>query len=323
MMLGCFFGAGFVSGREIAFYFARFGWASITSIVIATILFFVLIMFFFMLSNKCNNIDSFCQMYFGKVSKVVNWLLALCVLIISSSMLAGTSSLAEALNVNKVVFLIITLVLAFFAVMGNLQSLSKINMILVPVLIIMMLVVVSRSGDGEVGDGNIFEAIFSSSNYVFINIVTLGMFVLEIGSGYSKKEKLIISIATSIIIGVMSILICLAIIRSGLVEATMPNLELSRGNNMLYISMQICIYFGLFTTLVANILIFSNFLDRYIRKYPTSLAITLILSFMLSSFGFEIIVGYIYSVIGMVGIFMILGVLMPNKKRRFEISSVH
>jgi len=312
LILGCFLGAGFVSGREIAFYFGRFGLSAVLSIVLTVILFFVLVLFFFFLSNKTQDYKEFSSVYFGRCSSVFNWLLSICILIISSSMLAGTRSLADSLNINESIFVLGTLILTFFVVLGNIQSLSKINTILMPIVIVIMLVA-CKKGMCDIESGNTFGAMINGSNYVFINIVTLGMFVLEIGHKYTTKEKIIISLLSSLIIGVMLFVICFSIMSNGLVGETMPNLILAENNRILYICMQIGIFFGLFTTLIANILILCNFLNKYIKSRSFSLLITIFLSFLLSSFGFEIIVGYIYSIIGVVGIVLILSVVF-NKK---------
>jgi len=140
LILGCFFGAGFVSGREIAFYFSRFGWASLLSVVLTVLLFFVLVLFFFRVSNNVSGMNDFCNVYFGRASRLVDWLLAICVLITSGSMIAGTRSLAESLNFDETFFLIMTIILTFLVVVGNVKSLSRVNMLMVPFLIIVFII---------------------------------------------------------------------------------------------------------------------------------------------------------------------------------------
>jgi uncharacterized membrane protein YkvI len=72
--------------------------------------------------------------------------------------------------------------------------------------------------------------------------------------------------------------------------------------------------------IIANVLLLSNFINKYVRNFALSVGITLFMSFVLSLFGFEIIVGYIYSLIGIIGLFMLIGVI-NIKKRRFKIFS--
>ena len=79
MILGCFMGAGFVSGREVSAYFSKFGSCSVYSIILVTILLFVLILFFLLLSRKTDSFESFARLYFGRFHIIANWLLAFCV----------------------------------------------------------------------------------------------------------------------------------------------------------------------------------------------------------------------------------------------------
>ena len=95
----------------------------------------------------------------------------------------------------------------------------------------------------------------------------------------------------------------------------MPNLKMVEETGFLYVSMQLCIYFGLFTTLISNTLILHNYLNKAVNNRVVSLMVVLFLSFLLSMFGFEVIVGYIYSFIGVVGVFIVLRVLLKKEKR--------
>ena len=56
MVLGCFFGAGLTSGKEIATYFSVFGKYSNLGVVLATACMFGLMYLFFRLSTKVNKI---------------------------------------------------------------------------------------------------------------------------------------------------------------------------------------------------------------------------------------------------------------------------
>ncbi|MGN0960612.1 MAG: hypothetical protein ACI4PF_00265 [Christensenellales bacterium] len=314
MLLGCFLGAGFVSGREVASYFSRFGNQSIWAVIIATILLFLLILFFLMLSNKTKNFSEFSQFYFGKLNNIADFLMAICVLIITSSMFAGTMSLSETFNINKFVFVGITLVLAFFIVIGNTHSLSKVNIILMPFLILIVLIATYVKGVNNSFDGSIILAVASGSNYVFINIVSIGLFLLEIGHKYTIKEKVLISIISSLVIGIMLIVINNAILNNMLIDEVFPNLTLAKNNKILYICMQLSIFFGLFTTLISNVFILSNYINKFIKHYRISVLVSLIMGLIFSFLGFQTMVGYIYWFIGFIGVIMIFFVIFKEKR---------
>lgn len=317
MILGCFFGAGFVSGREISFYFARFGEYSVFAIICASILFFILTMLFFLLSKRSRNFYEFTQNHFGRASSAVNILLALSLLIISGSMLAGTRAFAIELNMDMLVLIIVTLILTFWIVKGNTKYVSKINLYLIPFLLVVLVVIsLKRGGERYRFDGNSLQAIISGGNYVFINIVTLGMFILEIGNKYTLRQQFMISIISSIIISIILYLLCRAIIFSNLIDSMMPNLVLSSNSPILFVCMQICIYLGLFTTYIANIFVLSNFINKYIVNKSLAIVVSLFLSIVISIFKFDVLVGYVYTIIGIIGIIIVLGSLCTIRKNK-------
>ncbi len=315
LILGCFLGAGFVSGREVACYFSQYGSISFISCIFAGILLFILLMLFFKVSNNVNNCDMFIRVYFSKCSMIINCLFSLSILIISGSMIAGTYSLANSLHFSPLIVTGLTLCITFFVVKNNVLGMSKVNNILVPCLIIVLLITTLVDGGDIIRDeSNIINVFFSGSSYVFINIVSLGLLTIEIGGNYSKKEKLYISLISSIIIIALLLIVNRAILCSSGVNEAMPNLELSKRNVFLYIAMQICIYFGLLTTLVSNIYLLSRFIKKHLKSDTFAILTSLVLSTIVSLVGFENIVGYIYLIIAVIGVLVVCASFRCKKK---------
>ena len=144
LILGCFLGAGFVSGREIACYFSMFGNISYLSCVVCGVLFFVLIMFFFSVSSTVKSAREFMSVYFQKYSWIIEWLFAICLVIFVGSMIAGTASLAGGLGYNQLFVVLVTILLTYLVVCKNIQGISKINLILVPVLILSLSLIITH-----------------------------------------------------------------------------------------------------------------------------------------------------------------------------------
>jgi uncharacterized membrane protein YkvI len=221
-------------------------------------------------------------------------------------MIAGTYSMADILNYNKFVVVFLTLILAFLVVKNNVEGISKVNIILVPIMILVLIFTI-KSGDVVVTDSTaVFSSFVSGGSYVFINIVSLGLLVVEIGQKYSKKEKFIISVICGIIITLLLIGINYSILTNGLCDNMMPNLYLSNRNNFLYFIMKVSLYVGLFTTLISNIFLLKNFLLKYVKNSTISIVISLIFSALLSMCGFDKLVGCIYLFIAFVGLLMVV-----------------
>ena len=143
--------------------------------------------FFFCISNRVRSAEEFIAVYFNKSKCFVECLFSTCVLIITGSMFAGTYSLADSLVLNKWVVMLFTIVLTFFIVTHNVQGLERINIFLVPGLVIVLICTMSI-GDIEInGSRNAFSGIISGGGYVFVNIVSLVLLIIDIG--YKVRHK--------------------------------------------------------------------------------------------------------------------------------------
>lgn len=320
MILGCFIGAGFVSGREIACYFSTFGKYSFLGVIIAIILMFLLIYFFFRLSCSCSSFDSFVCTYFSKSGKVINWLFALCLFILSSSMFAGSLAIAETVNISKIIFALITAILAYLVVIGNIGLLKKINFILVPIIILTMFFVCVGQVNVSVNYGSLVLSILGSTNYVFMNIVTLGLFILETGREYSRKQALIVSAISSIIIGVLLFVCNNAIIVNNLLSVPMPMLALATKKGFwVWVVTAITIWIGLFTTVISTLFVLSNYVNKYVENYSLTLIMLLALTCVASTFGFAFLVAYVYWIIGIVGVILVFKVICEKTRKTFRV----
>ena len=319
MVLGCFLGAGFVSGKEISTYFSVFGKYSNLGIVLATLLMFFLIYFFFRLSTKTNTFDKFVTMYFGKAGILINWLFALCLFVLTSSMFAGSLVIAKTINTNSIIFALITAVCCYLVVVGNVDVIQKISLLLVPIIIIVICYVCGFPHSLNITNGEPLLCAISSTNYVFMNIVTLGLFILEIGHSYSRKQALVISAMCSILIGLLLFICNNAIIRTHVENSSMPILTLASTKGFfVWIVSAITIWIGLFTTIISCVFVLGNFVNNYISNYKLTIILIIIMAMLCSNFGFDFIVGYIYWIIGFVGFFVVVKVILDSVINRLK-----
>ena len=271
---------------------------------------------FFLLSKKADSFTSFVKLYFGKYGYIINFLFAICLIILTSAMFAGSSVVAEELNIGKIIFVLITALLCYIVVIGNVKTLSKINMILMPILIaIILIVTIPNPLYSSAFDNNFVFSILNGSNYVFINIVTLGLFQLEIGKNYTFKQQFLASLISSLVIGVLLFISNNAIIVNNQVDSSMPILILAKNKgNLIWIITAITIWLGLFTTLISSIFILSNYINTYVKNYYLSVLISVLLGLIFSTMGFGFMVNYIYTIIGLIGILMVFRVLIKEKE---------
>ena len=318
LILGGFIGAGFASGREVANYFSRFQEYSILAIVVAVIILFFLVYLFLILSDRFNGYIGFINQYFGRLGGLVNFLFAVSLLIIIASMFAGCGVVAESYNLNENFVIILTAILAFFSCAKDVKLIDKINRILVPFIMLIIVFVCLGFNTKNYGSNNsIFYSIFSGANYIFINIVTLGLFILEIGKNYTKKDKIVASLLVSAIIGIILFVFNNAIIYNDLVFGIMPTITLSKmKGNFVYFLTIISIWLALFTTLVSNLYILCTYTSKFIKNKYVNLAVMIGVGVIVSFFGFDTMVNYIYSFIGAVGIIVIVNIIVQEKRRK-------
>jgi len=315
LIVGGFVGAGFASGKEVACYMSSLGNMSWIAIIIVCILLFLLLQFFLTLSYKFKNFKHFILYNFGKGAVIINILFALSLLILISSMFAGSAVVANELNLNKIIILFLTFVLTLFVCLGDIKRIAFFNKILVPIMLIIILINCCNFSCNNVSySASFFQVILNSSNYVFINIVTLGMFVLDIGKKYSRKEHFLASLLSVLIIGIVLVFCNVSIINYGLIDNIMPIIYLAnmRGKVLKFLTV-FTIWTALFTTLVSNVYMLSSYVSKFIKNKFINLFVILFLGVLISGVGFDIIVAYIYSFIGVVG--LVIVVLSLCKKR--------
>ncbi len=320
IILGSFLGAGFASGKEIITYFSVFGGASYLGIIFCSLAFVILLLFFFWLSHKVKGLDGLISTYFYGSGGVIKWLFMLSILILVSTMFAGAGSVGEMLKMGKWLAIGITAVVVFVCNYWGLKGVGGLNAIIVPTMLVILLIVSLNSF--TVTSFNFgFVPIISGITYAFINMLMIGMFVLEVGGKYTKKE----CILTSLLCGGI-ICMLLVVCNGGLMSITSLNLDMpmlylaSLCGNVLYIFSIITIWLAILTTLFSNIYVLDHFFIELISQKAVRLIFIILLSVVISELGFGIMVKYMYLFIGFVGAILVVRVTFVEKKKRRSLS---
>lgn len=316
LIMGSFLGAGFASGKEIITYFSVFGGASYLGIIFCAITFVFLLLFFFWLSHKVNGLDGLIATYFSGHGKAIKWLFMLSILILVSTMFAGAGSIGEALGINKWIAIFLTAIVVFVSNYFGLKSIGGLNAIIVPIMLVILLVVSFGSYTRTSFDFGILP-IFSGVTYSFINMLMIGLFILEIGAKYTKKEYK----STSVLCGGI-ICTLLLICNGGLMSVSdlnldMPMLYLAKNNcKIIYVLAIATIWLAILTTLFSNVYVLDSYFRGLISKKSYRLFFILLLSIIVSMFGFGIMVKYMYLFIGLVGAILVGRVVIKERISR-------
>lgn len=311
VIIGCFIGAGFVSGREVAVYFAQFGLVSIATSILQILLFYIFVKMCLIVGKKYNVCDNNMSCIVKKYDNLAFYIIIICTLINVGSMVAGSKAIGVIFGSNSLEWILplCMLLLTFIFLCRKYSGLAMANFLLVPMLVILILVIsvttCFTAGTMTLPDTNLFVNIFgalgSSIVYVFFNMLLLGVLLIQIGHKYSYREIKSGAIISSIIIGVLILIISMSIILSGdnVLSSDMPLLQESINLDYYFsIVFAICQFCGIFTTILSSTFIATNMIADKGVNYYLSMILVMIAGILISFIGFANIVNYLYKLTG-------------------------
>lgn len=309
LIIGSIIGAGFASGKEIEVFFTSKGNLNIVSLIILFLGFFVTIKQFLFLGKKydIDDIYSLNKCLFKK-SKIFDYLTTIIYFIICGAMISGISSLFMCIfdGVLYTVFMFIVLGILVFVTTKNLNFISIINAIFIPVIIIFIFLLGIIKIDFsqikiEVNFLRSLTQILYVLFYIGINVYLSSALI----SACNIKKYKLTSLVTS---GILSILVLMSILilKSNITSSDLPYLQISSHiNKFMYIFCIIVIFLGIFTTVISTTKILSNTIrNNDSKKNEVYYALIVVgISYVISLIGFSNIVSYLYPVIGLIGFY--------------------
>lgn len=331
IFFGTMIGAGFASGREIYIYFARYGAYGLLMALVISGAFFVLGYIFLQLGKKCivKNLTDFFKLLFGKFSIFFEILIMFSYIIVLSAMFAGFDSLQKIVIPSiKFPFLsVVGAILCVFVVLGGLTNISKLNGVLLPLLLVFVFTIFfSTIFNGNLSNFNILfnfksnslvGALGSSIIFVCSNMFLTGFLLMKTGSKTCDKVDKNASLLTGIVLSICILVGSLTIVVNPTSTLSdMPFLYLAFNVSNLFVVLSVIILsLAIFTTAVATMYTLTWWLSGYMGNKILSLSIVCVASFLLSRIGFSYIVDIIYPLMGFIDvIFIVFVLLLYNKK---------
>lgn len=146
VIIGTVIGAGFASGQEVYAFFFLFGIKGIIGILIASIIIGITIYKTFKIVHK-NNIDNYKDFlnYFDKnkkINTITSIIINIFILVSFYIMIAGFGAyLQQELQLNSIIGSSILAILCLILFKTNTNGLVKVNEILIPILIIIVILI--------------------------------------------------------------------------------------------------------------------------------------------------------------------------------------
>lgn len=328
---GCFFGAGYVSGKELYEFFGSFGINGYFGLFLSVILFFifgVLLIKNVHLSQK----SAFDEVIIIKEHRIPRLIIGTMTVFMMFGifviMAAGAGALINRVfdvssHVGCAIFVIFVSVFALFGIGGTVKVFSAV----IPVLVITTLIIcglaLNKYGlNLEIKETNenplLINWWFSAITYVSYNMVTLIGTMIPVGSHVKKSSTIISGIAFGCIAAISIALGILMAVTSvfGASSEELPMLDIAftigSGFGYIYSVLLLFAMFGTSLSSFVAINVYSNEKISCTKKHNTIFIAAIgLLAFIFSLQGFGNLVNTVYPIFGYAG-FIILFIIIIN-----------
>lgn len=335
--IGVIVGAGFASGQEILQYFTSFGMWGVIGAIISTALFAYMGMVLLQLGSRLKSISHRDAIYTvsGRIlGTIIDYIIIFTLFGVGVVMIAGAgSNLNQQFGLPYVVGTTLMTLIVLIAGMARLNRFVAIIGSITPFLILIVIILAIYSiftQDNTYANLNITALeqpttlpnwLIGSINYVSFNIAVGASMAIVMG-GAEPNEKIAKwgGLLGGLGIGVMIILSHFAIFSK--IESVegydMPMLQLANEiSPILGILMSIVLFGMIFSTGASMFFSFAaRFYEVGTPKFKGFLVISLVAGFILSFVGFTDLVGSFYPLIGYLGLFLIVALIVAFVRMR-------
>lgn len=326
-MLGSIIGAGFATGQEIYIFFGQYKIYGIVGVIVSSLI--ISYVLYVVLDNmrkyNIKNYDEYLKMIF-KNNKFLCYLneniITIFLLLTFYVMELGFVSLLwQQYEISKYIGMLIISFLSYVVLRGNVQSVVKTNILLIPILVIAMLYI-AISGIKTFGISQV--DLFTEPNKMFLinaiiyssyNFIMLLPLVTSLNEkNITKKEIKTISIVIFIIIVISSIFILMLLNMFNINNIEIPIIYIANfiSNDAVILGV-ILVLLAIFTSVVCVGYSFLNNISK--NKYRRNLLVMCLMSFLLVEFSFASTMQVIYTFLGGLGIIQILAIILANFRK--------
>ncbi len=315
-LLGGIVGAGFITGSELIVFFGT------DNFYLPLTLSCALLFFGFYISLTLAENSGGLKHGLKKItpmSGVYETFILLSSFFVLSAMIASLDALSENIGISYPIFSVSSLFAALFLAPLKTEGIRKINLILVPVSIIVVVFLILYNGDLRF-EKPLFTADFkslflSAPIYAFMNVFNSLPLTFSLGRSLGGKQRVFVSGLTAAISALFAALI-LAFLKGsrGAINSAIP-MGAAAGSGIFAVLFFVATFFAIFTSVIISYYpIYTAFDGKGKARYSP---VVLLFAFVFSRLGLNVIVKYAYALIGGIGgLFLINAAtfLLRNKK---------
>lgn len=319
VIIGTAIGAGFASGKEVYTFFNLYQENGFLGIILSNLLIGIVIYVVLKKSNKirANTLKDLLKnaelpkLLTNTLISIINIFLLISFYI----MVAGFSTyFKQELNVPQILTTVIVLILCYITFLKNIEGIAKINSIIIPILILIILIIGFKSNILEnLGNLDLSKIeikgnwILKSIEYASYNSILLIPMLISISKYTIKKEK-ITSILTTAILFVLTLTIYLIMYKfSNIAAIEMPLVYIAgKLGNIFKLIYGLVIIFAIYSTMISSGYSFLKSCTNSEKAYKTLAIIICITAIFMSRFKFSELVNLIYPIFGILGLIQII-----------------
>ncbi len=280
--------------------------------------------------SKQENIENYEQFInsFGvskRVKNVIQIIMNLFLLISFYVMIAGFSAyFSQEWQIPASIGTGIIVLLCYKILIGNIETLMKVNTLLVPILILAIMLLTYQNQNAitlplySVNQTTMIEAITKAIIYTSYNSIVLIPMLLSLAKCIRKKIDITAIAIVCIIILTLLALSVFAILQTidiDISKIELPTVYVAGQMNKSYqILFGIVILASIYTSAISA---GYGFLEKYKvskKQYKTKVIIMCAIAFFVSKIGFTTLVNLLYPICGVLGLFQMILILKKNKK---------
>ena len=319
VIIGTVIGAGFASGQEIYSFFNRYGESGIIGITISVILVGLIIYNILKKTNKMN-IKSYKELLEAikipnQIKTILNLIINIFLIISFYIMVSGFAAyFKQEFNIPNFLSATIVVILCYITFMKNIDGITKVNTILVPILILVIISLSLKANLPYIITNIDITNIELSSNWIIkcieyasYNSILLIPILISLKNYTLNKEKRI-SIIVTIILFTLSIIIYLMMFNvQELSNMEIPLMHIANSSGNLFgFIYSLVIVFAIYTTMISAGYSFLNNCTKNSKNYKVLAMVICISAIFISNFSFSQLVNLTYPVFGVLGLIQLI-----------------
>lgn len=322
VIIGTLIGAGFASGQEIYSFFNVYRENGIIGIILSGLITGFVIYKVLKKSNNSSNKaynDLFSSTQkFKRLKHIINLIINIFLLLSFYIMVAGFSAyFKQEFNIPNILTSIIVLVLCYITFMKNIEGIAKINSIIVPILIIIILIIGFRANVLEIFNNIELSNIQFSGNWIIksieyasYNTILLIPILISLKE-YTKNNEKSISLITTLIFLILAITIYLLMFNyTNISNIEIPIVYIASmyGNIFKYIY-GVVIIFAIYTTMISAGYGFLENCTKSKKSYKFLAMLICMSGILISNLSFSNLVNLTYPVFGILGLIQFIYII--------------